>query len=210
MNIENMTIGEFENSLASSAPVPGGGATSSLAGALGASLGSMVAHLTAGKKKYADFEERVQELIPELEEIRERFLRLSEEDEINFLPLSKAYKLPRNTPEERAHREEVMEAALKLACEAPFKSLELALHTIEILAELKDRGSRLAVSDTGSGLKLMEAALSASLLNIFVNTNMMKDREYAKGLNDRALDIYRRGREDCVRIYAEIVEELSR
>ena len=115
MDIGSMSIDEFTGSLASSAPVPGGGATSSLAGAMGVSLGLMVAHLTEGKKKYAEFEERVQEIIPELEVAKKEFLRLSEEDEINFLPLSRAYTLPRNTEEERRIRDEVMESGLRLA-----------------------------------------------------------------------------------------------
>ncbi len=209
MDISKMTIGDFSESLASSAPVPGGGATSSLAGALGAALGLMVARLTKGKKKYAEFEERLSEIIPELERAKESFLMLSEEDEINFLPLSRAYKLPRETEEERACRDKVMEKGLRLACDAPLKSLELSRDCASLLAELGDRGSRLAVSDTGAGVKLLEAALSSSLLNIFINTDMMKDRDYAEGLNSRALSIYNEGRELCLKVFEDILRELS-
>ena len=210
MDIGSMTIDEFTGSLASSAPVPGGGATSSLAGAMGVSLGLMVAHLTEGKKKYAEFEERVQEIIPELEAAKKEFLRLSEEDEINFLPLSRAYKLPRNTEEERRIRDEVMESGLRLACDAPLKSLELALKTSKLLGELCRRGSRLAISDTGAGVKLLEAALSASLLNVLINTDMMKDRGFAEELNKKAIGLFNEGRAESTRVYEEILERLYR
>ena len=208
MDIGSMSIDEFTGALASSAPVPGGGATSSLAGALGASLGLMVAHLTEGKKKYEDFEDRVQEIISELESAKLEFLRLSEEDEINFLPLSRAYKLPRNTEEEKKKRDEVMEAGLRLACDAPLKSLELAVRTSKLLGELCQRGSRLAISDTGAGVKLLEAALSASLLNVLINTDMMKDRGFAEELNKKATGLFNEGRSESIRVYEEILGKL--
>jgi formiminotetrahydrofolate cyclodeaminase len=100
--VADLRLGEFSDVLASKAPVPGGGGASAVAAAVGASLGQMVASLTLGKKKYADVQGRIEELIPRFEAVRADLLALADEDAKAFEPLSRAYGLPRSTEEERA------------------------------------------------------------------------------------------------------------
>ena len=111
MMLEKKTT-EFLNVLSSSAPVPGGGGASAAVGAFGAALGMMVANLTVGKKKYADVEAEMIEICGRLEKIRDRLIVLTDEDAKAFEPLSKAYGLPKNTPEEKAEKERILEQAL--------------------------------------------------------------------------------------------------
>ena len=113
------TLDGFLDSLSSSAPVPGGGGASAVAAAVGVSLGEMVANLTSGKKRYADVQGRIDEIVPAAERIRSELLGLAEADAAAFEPLSKAYGLPHATDGERAHKASVMEAALREACEPP-------------------------------------------------------------------------------------------
>ena len=94
MEIRRQTIEEFTEQLSSKAPTPGGGGASALAGAFGTALGQMVANLTVGKKKYMDVEPEIKELLEEMEQRKERFLRLAEEDARVFEPLAACYRLP--------------------------------------------------------------------------------------------------------------------
>ena len=88
--VADMRVGEFSDVLSSKAPVPGGGGASAVAAAVGASLGQMVASLTLGKKRYADVQGRIEELIPRFEAVRDELLVLADEDAKAFEPLSRA------------------------------------------------------------------------------------------------------------------------
>ena len=94
-----MEVRTYLERLASKAPVPGGGGTSALGGALGAALGQMVANLTVGKKKYAAWEEEMKGLLRKMGDLQERFLILSGKDEEVFAPLAEAYRLSADTEE---------------------------------------------------------------------------------------------------------------
>lgn len=180
--VADMRVGEFSDVLSSKAPVPGGGGASAVAAAVGASLGQMVASLTLGKKRYADVQGRIEELIPRFEAVRDELLVLADEDAKAFEPLSRAYGLPKGTEEERLHKAEVMEAALRAACEPPLKIMEKTCEAIDLVDEVSRIGTRIAISDAGAGATLLSAALKAVSLNIFINAKSMADREYAEDL----------------------------
>ena len=180
--VADMRVGEFSDVLSSKAPVPGGGGASAVAAAVGASLGQMVASLTLGKKRYADVQGRIEELIPRFEAVRDELLVLADEDAKAFEPLSRAYGLPKGTEEERVHKAEVMEAALGAACEPPLKIMEKTCEAIDLVDEVSRIGTRIAISDAGAGATLLSAALKAVSLNIFINAKSMADREYAEDL----------------------------
>ncbi|MEE8674806.1 cyclodeaminase/cyclohydrolase family protein [Tractidigestivibacter scatoligenes] len=180
--VADMRLGEFSDVLSSKASVPGGGGASAVAAAVGASLGQMVASLTLGKKKYAGVQGRIEELIPRFEAVRSELLTLADEDAKAFEPLSRAYGLPKGTEEERVHKAEVMEAALRVACEPPLKIMEKTCEAIDLVDEVSRFGTRIAISDAGAGATLLSAALKAVSLNIFINAKSMTDREYAEDL----------------------------
>jgi formiminotetrahydrofolate cyclodeaminase len=177
---------DFVKILASKAPVPGGGGASALVGALGVGLGNMVGSLTVGKKKYADVEARIIEMQKLSDELQGRLLDLVKKDAEAFEPLSKAYGLPKETPEEKAEKDRVMEGALKDACEVPMQIMRAACEGIALCAEFAEKGSRLALSDAGVGAAFCRAALLGASLNVFINTKSMKDRAYADTLNAEA------------------------
>lgn len=176
-------ITDFIEALASSSPVPGGGGVCALAGALGAALGNMVASLTVGKKKYAAVEDEIKALAIKMEEVRTKLVECIDRDAECFEPLAKAYGLPAGTEEEKAAKASAMESGLKLACTVPVEIMELSCRAIELQKEFAEKGSVLAVSDAGVGAVLCKAALKGASLNVFINTGMMKDREYAQKLD---------------------------
>lgn len=181
-----MKTTDFLDKLSSSAPVPGGGGASAAAGAMGASLGMMVANLTVGKKRYADVEEEIIAIRGQLYDLQQRLVLLTDEDAKAFEPLSKAYGLPRSTPEEQEKKAEVMEAALYEASRPPLEMMETVLEVMRLLDILGEKGSRIAVSDVGVGISFCQAALEGASMNVFINTKSMKNRERAKEMNCRA------------------------
>ncbi len=184
---------EFVNVLASKAPTPGGGGAASLVGAIGMALGNMVGSLTVGKKKYADVEADVIELQKQATELQEKFIELVAKDAEVFGPLSKAYGLPKETEEEKAHKAEVMAKCLKECCEVPLEIMRTCCKAIDVIEGFAQKGSALAISDAGCGVICCKSALQAASLNVFINTKSMADRELAEKNNAEAremLDTY--------------------
>ena len=195
---------EFLNMLASGAPVPGGGGASAMVGALGMALGSMVGNLTLGKKKYEAVQEDIKTILAKAEALQKDLFALVEKDAEVFEPLSKAYGLPRNTEEEKKKRDEIMEGALRLACSVPLEIMEKSLEAIALHEELAVKGTRIAISDVGVGVLFCKSALMGASLNVFINTKMMKDREYAESINNRTEKMLAEGIERADRVYKEV------
>ena len=206
--MEMNTIQEFLAVLSSKAPVPGGGGASALAGALGNALGQMVANLTIGKKRYADVEEEICGLLTRMEGLQAEFVRLADRDAEVFAPLAQCYSLPAATPEERAYKEQVMEERLYDASQVPMEIMERAVEMMEILDILADKGSRLAVSDVGVGVQYMRAALLGAVMNVYINTKSMKNRQRAEEINQKALKLTKRGSAMADEIYSKVLSGL--
>lgn len=187
MDYINMPVSDFAALLASSAPAPGGGGASALAAALGVALGGMVGELTVGKKKYAENEPRLRELIAEAGALRARLLELVDMDAQAFLPLAKAYRLPKDAPGRNA----VMEKCLAGAAAVPMEILELSCRVIALQEELAALGSSLAVSDAGTGVVFARAAMKGAALNVLVNTRLMQNRAQAEEMNRRVNELLR-------------------
>ena len=206
--VENMTIQGFLDVLSSKEPVPGGGGASALAGALGNALGQMVANLTIGKKKYALVEDEIKELAERMKGIQGQFSALADQDAKVFAPLAKCYSLPSGTEEEKAYKAEVMEARLLDASLVPMEIMEKAWEMLEIMDILADKGSRMAVSDVGVGVQFIRTALLGAVMNVYINTKSMKNREKAEEMNEKAERLIKEGTEAADRIYQKVLEQL--
>jgi len=187
MSFLNQEIQSFTDVLASKASVPGGGGASALVGAVGTALGSMVGALTVGKKKYADVEADIIELMKKADVVRAELLKQIDEDARVFEPLSKAYGLPKDTEEQKAEKDRIMEECLHEACSVPMQIMVKCCEAIELQKDFAAKGSSLAISDAGVGVAFCKAALQGASLNVFINTKSMKDRDYAEMLNRQAL-----------------------
>ena len=206
--IEKSSI-EFINMLASNEPVPGGGGASALVGAIGIALGSMVGNLTLGKKKYMDVQQDIETLLEKAKVLQEELLQLVLKDAEVFEPLSTAYKLPKRTAAEIADRERIMEDALKLACSVPLQIMGKAATCIELHEEFLKKGTKLAISDVGVGVLLSKSAMMGASLNVFINTNSMKDRKSADGINLKANAIISTYAPKADYIYRTVLEKLN-
>ena len=115
--------------------------------------------------------------------LQKELLDQVEADEVGFLPLAKAYGIPKDDP----NRDKVMTEATIIACSTPMHIMELCCEAIEAIAVFAAKGSRLAVSDAGCGATICKAALQAASLNVFINTKGLKDRVVAEEMNAKCL-----------------------
>lgn len=198
------SIDLFLSELSSGAPVPGGGGASAAIGAMSAALLSMVGNLTTGKKKYAEYQQDIERILADTKVLVEELTVLIEKDAEVFEPLSKAYGIPKEDP----NREEILENALKVASGAPFEICEKVLEASSIVEELVIKGSRLAISDVAVAAAAATAAVKGASMNVYINTKLMKDREYAKDLNRRTLEIVDKVQEKCDKAYEEVKKSL--
>ncbi len=179
----------FLDKLASRSPEPGGGSASALVGAVGAALVSMVANLTLGKEKYAQVQDRIEELLRDSEGLRAELQELLQKDTEVYAEVSAAYKLPRETEEEKAERAARIQDALKKATEVPFEIAEKCLAVARLSETAAEIGNVGAVSDAGVAVLLAEAAAQSAALNVKINVNGIEDREFAEGRWDRVQEI---------------------
>jgi formiminotetrahydrofolate cyclodeaminase len=186
MKITDNSCAEFVRVLATKAPVPGGGGASALCGAIGTALGNMVGSLTVGKKRYAAVEPEIKAMQAKCDALQAELLALVEKDAEAFAPLAAAYGLPKDTPEQAAEKDRVMEAALKAACEVPLAIMQRCCEVVELMEGFAAKGSKIAVSDAGVGAALCRAALEGASLNVFINTKAMKDRAAAAAFDAKA------------------------
>lgn len=207
MMLEQKTT-EFLEVLSSAAPVPGGGGASATVGAFASALGMMVANLTVGKKRYADVEEEIIGIREHLKGLQEELVALTDKDAESFEPLSKAYSLPKETEEEKAEKERVMEKVLYEASIVPLQIMETVYEAMKDLEVLGEKGSKIAVSDVGVGILFAKAALEGASLNIFINTKSMKNRERATELNTKADTLIELGRGLTEKVYAGVLEKI--
>jgi formiminotetrahydrofolate cyclodeaminase len=199
----------FTEALASRNPVPGGGGAAALVGALGVACGTMVANLTIGKKKYAEHEARLKELVQEGEALQQRLLAMVDEDAEHFIPLSKAYGLPQTTDAEKAHRAQVLEEALKVACQVPIEIVRYCHKAIQVQADLVDRGSRLVISDVGCGVQLLKAALNCGELNVRINMGMIKDQEFVAQVQSEMQVLVSEGGRVADEVYRKVEQAIA-
>lgn len=203
-----MKMKEFADVLASAEPVPGGGGASAAVGAFAAALGRMVTNLTIGKKKYADVEDEMREIGGKLEAYQKKLLEFIDLDAEAFLPLSMAYKMPKETEEQKMEKERVMEEALYTASVTPLQMMETILEVMKLLEILSVKGSTLAVSDAGAGVFFGRGALEGASINVFINTGMMKNREKAKELQEKAKAMIKEAEVLHDRVYHSLLEKM--
>lgn len=210
MKLANKSCIEFVDELSSKAAIPGGGGASALAGSIGIALGSMVCNLTIGKKKYAEYEEDVKDILNKAKNLEKELLDMIDEDAECFLPLSKAYSLPSSTEEEKKIKEEIMQEALKSACKVPIKIVKASFEAIKLHENLLDKGSKLAISDIGVGVQCLRAAILSAQLNVLININYIKDKAYIDKVKNEVDKLVDDGVKICDQVYKKVELSLSK
>jgi len=177
-SLVKLNIREFCNETLSDSPAPGGGSVAALMGALGASLGGMVANLSAGKRGWDNRLEYFSDWAVKAQQLKDELLSLVDEDTDAFNKVMNAFALPRNSPEEKAARSAAIEGAIKHAAEVPLKVIETAAKSYELLSEMADNGNPASVSDVGVGALATRACIEGAAMNVRINLGQLKEEKF--------------------------------
>ena len=208
-NIPQWSCEKFVNETYSKAPVPGGGGVAALVGSIGTALAGMVCNLTTGKKKYAEYEDDIQRILLEAQELQDALLALIDRDAENFYPLSQCYGLPAETDEEKEIKHEKMQACLKVAISAPIEIVKITYQAIKLHDELVTKGSKLAVSDVGCGVVCLKAALQSGWLNVMINLKSIDDAQFVSKVEAELLPLVADGEALADKIYNDVKTQLA-
>lgn len=209
MSLVDKSCREFIEALSAKVPVPGGGGAAALGGAIGIALSTMVGNFTVGKKKYADVEGEVKELIERGLKVQSDLLDLIAKDAEAFEPLSEAYGLPSNTEEEKRVKALVLENESKNAVAVPLEIMRKAYAGIKIHQRMGEIGSRLLISDVGCGVVFLRAALIAGKLNVMINLNTIKDEEFINKTKEEVDHLVEDGIRVSDEVYQSVLGQIS-
>jgi len=194
---------------ASDAPTPGGGSVSALVGTLGVAMTAMVGNLTFGKPKFKDVEPEIKEITGAAYFIINRLEKLVAADIAAFGKFMDVYRMPKNTDEEKAKREEQMQKALKTATDTPMEIARTLLEALEITERLSKIGNKMAISDAGVAAYVCEAAINAVLLSADINIPMIKDQEYVQAIVAEKEELVRKAKDLKEKAVAEVQERMK-
>jgi formiminotetrahydrofolate cyclodeaminase len=174
----NLTVKELLEETAANTPVPGGGSLSALCGAIATALTEMVANLTIGKKKYADYEGQMKAIVVEAATIRERLLRYIDEDSEAYNRVFNAYKLPKETENEMEKRKLEIQAAMKEAALVPMKIAEEVGSVMETIIYVAHKGNQNAITDACVAMMAARTCVLGASLNVRINLASIEDQEF--------------------------------
>ncbi len=181
----DMTVSGFTNETASESPAPGGGSIAAACGAMGAALGTMVANLSSHKRGWDDRWEEFSEWAEKGQHYKDLLLHYIDEDTRAFNRIMDAFGLPKKTAEEKEARQKAIEEASKYAMEIPFKVMETAFQSMEVMRAMAETGNPNSVSDAGVGALCALTAVEGALLNVKINAGGIDDKSFTEDLVKR-------------------------
>jgi len=182
----DMNLTAFANETASESPAPGGGSIAAYAGVLGASLATMVANLSSHKRGWDDQWEVFSDWAEKGQQYKDKMLFFVDEDTRAFNKIMDAFGMPKKTDEEKLARKEAIETASKYAMEIPFKVMQTALESMEVIRAMAETGNPNSVSDAGVGALCALTAVEGAWLNVKINAGGIEDSTFTTDLLKKA------------------------
>ncbi len=208
MKLIDMKIAEYLELLRSDAPAPGGGSVSALAGAQGCALFMMVADLTIGKEKYADFQDDCIKAKEEGMILYKELCAGIDRDTDAFNIIADAFKMPKETEEEKEARRAAIAAGSLAATEVPFDNMKFALDGIRIAGRLIGRSNPNCSSDLGVAVINLRECVNGAWMNVKINLPSVKDEEKVKYFETEGEKIVNEAEELAQKYYDEVVNSL--
>jgi glutamate formiminotransferase/formiminotetrahydrofolate cyclodeaminase len=178
--LASMELNRFLSELASSSPAPGGGSVAALAGSLAAALSSMVCNLTIGKEKYADVQEEIKETLNKSEKLRNDLIKLIDEDTEAFNDVMKAFKMPKDTEEQKNKRTEAIQEGYKIAANVPLKTAKTCEKILDLALIVAEKGNKNSITDAAVSAYMAQAGVKSAILNVTINLGSIKDEDFVK------------------------------
>jgi glutamate formiminotransferase/formiminotetrahydrofolate cyclodeaminase len=196
-----MNLREFANETAGESPAPGGGSIAAYVGALGVSLGTMVANLSAHKRGWDDKWEMYSDWAVKGEAYRKELLHLVDEDTNAFNKIIDGFRMPKDSNEEKEARKQAIEEATIYATEIPFQVMETSFNSMEVMQAMIKDGLQNSLSDGGVGVLCAKAAVLGAYFNVKINAKDIKDRVFAEDILTKAENIY----QQTLKIETEVI-----
>jgi len=208
-SLVKMDLRQFCNETLSDSPAPGGGSVAALMGALGVSLGGMVANLSAGKRGWDDKLQYFSDWAVKAQQLKDELLFLVDEDTTAFNKVMAAFGLPKDSGEEKTARSAAIQSANKYAAEIPLRVMETAFKAYALLGEMAEKGNPASISDVGVGLLALRACVDGAALNVRINLAGLKDERVRSSLQEKMHRIAGKSEDEFKRLYAIVESKLG-
>jgi glutamate formiminotransferase/formiminotetrahydrofolate cyclodeaminase len=204
-----MDLRQFCNETLGDSPAPGGGSVAALMGALGVSLGGMVANLSAGKRGWDDKLNYFSDWAVKAQQLKDELLVLVDEDTAAFNKVMDAFALPKDSAEEKGARAAAIQLATKGAAEVPLKVMETASKSCQLLSEMAEKGNPASISDVGVGILAVRACVEGAAINVRINLAGLKDEKSKSALLEKLQKISAESEAQFGRIIQVVESKLS-
>jgi len=181
--LASMKLDKFISELASNSPAPGGGSVAALSGSLGAALSSMVCNLTIGKEKYADVQDDIKKVLKQSEKLRKRLTELIDEDTNAFNDVIKAFKMPKETEEQKKKRSEAIQKGYKTAAQVPLDTARTCAEILDVAKIVAEKGNVNSITDAAVSALMARAGVEGAILNVKINLGSIKDEKFVGKLS---------------------------
>jgi glutamate formiminotransferase/formiminotetrahydrofolate cyclodeaminase len=208
-SLVKLDLRQFCNETLSDSPAPGGGSVAALMGALGVSLGGMVANLSAGKRGWEDKLQYFSDWAVKAQQLKDELLFLVDEDTAAFKQVVAAFGLPKESAEEKAARSAAIQSANKYAAEIPLRVMETASKGYPLLAEMAEHGNPASISDVGVGLLAVRACIDGAGMNVRINLTGLKDEALSKSLRQKMERVAAQSDGEFKRLHAIVESKLG-
>ncbi|MGN0658022.1 MAG: cyclodeaminase/cyclohydrolase family protein [Emergencia sp.] len=208
MKLIDMQVKEYLEILKSDAPAPGGGSVSALAGAQGAALFMMVADLTLGKEKYADWQDVCREAKEKGAAIYEELTAAVDKDTEAFNLVAAAFRMPKDTDEEKAARKQAIADGTLVSTQVPFRTMQLGYEGLMLAKSLIGKSNPNAASDLGVAVLNLTGCIKGAWLNVLINLPGVKDEEQKKYFEEEGKKMYDAADAVASSLYEEIAASL--
>ena len=190
--LANMKINSFLSELASSSPAPGGGSVAALSGSLGAALTSMVCNLTVGKEKYKDVEDEIKKTLKVSEKLRNDLTDLIDRDTLAFNDVIKAFKMPKETEEQKKKRSQAIQEGYKKAAQVPLETAHICEEILDVALVAAEKGNKSSITDAAVSALMAQAGVKGAVLNVKINLSSIKDEVFVKKISLEVDDLQRK------------------
>jgi glutamate formiminotransferase/formiminotetrahydrofolate cyclodeaminase len=209
-HLVSMSVNGFLSELASSSPAPGGGSVAALAGSLGAALSSMVCNLTIGKEKYADIQDEIKDTLKKSELLRKELTRLIDDDTEAFSDVMKAFKIPKETEEQKNKRSKAIQEGYKTAANVPLETARSCEKILDVTMAVAKKGNQNSITDAAVSALMANAGVQSAILNVEINLGSIKDEGFVKKISKELETIKKNSNKKTEEIKGIVDKNLNR
>jgi len=186
----SLSVNGFLTELASKSPAPGGGSVAALSGALGTALTSMVCHLTIGKEQYKDGEQEIKEVLAKSEKLRKRLTILIDEDTHAFNDVIKAFKMPKETDEQKEKRKQAIQKGYKRAAQVPLETAKTCEKILDVAQIVAQKGNQNSITDAAVSALMARSGVESAILNVKINLGSIKDEIFIDTISSEIAQLH--------------------